>query len=133
MAIPLIGAGLGAGLGTAASSAGAGIGAGAMGAGAAGGAGFWGQFGQMFGGGGGGGMPGGMGGGMSGQTQGNAMSGLGALLSGKGDAMRRLSATFRGPTMPFLPHLNTSQVGPNVNPGQIGLSQLLAQIATRRG
>lgn len=127
MAIPVIGAGLGAGFGTAASSAGAG----AVGAGAAGGAGFWGQFGQMFGGG-GGGMAGGMGG-MSGQTQGNAMSGLGALLSGKGDAMRRLSATFRGPTMPFLPHLNTSQVGPNVNPGQIGLSQLLAQIATRRG
>lgn len=45
----------------------------------------------------------------------------------------RLSEMVRGPTMPFLPKLNTSQVGPNINPGQIGLAQLLAQIATRRG
>jgi hypothetical protein len=35
--------------------------------------------------------------------------------------------------MPLMPHLNTSQVGPNLNPGQMGLSQLLATIATRRG
>lgn len=45
----------------------------------------------------------------------------------------RLSEMVRGPTMPFLPNLNTSQVGPNINPGQVGLAQLLAQIATRRG
>jgi hypothetical protein len=112
----------------AAGSAG-GLTAGAAGAGAAAGGGsLWQQFQSMYGGG-----AGGMGGGPSGQTQGAAMGGLGALLSGKGDAMRRLSATFRGPTMPLMPHLNTSQVGPNLNPGQMGLSQLLATIATRRG
>lgn len=45
----------------------------------------------------------------------------------------RLAEMVRGPTMPFMPKLNTSQVGPNLNPGQVGLAQLLSQIATRRG
>lgn len=45
----------------------------------------------------------------------------------------RLGEMLRGPTMPFMPKLNTSAVGPNVNPGQVGLAALLAQIATRRG
>lgn len=63
----------------------------------------------------------------------NAVDMVGAATAGQGDAMRRLSSTFRGPTMPFLPHLNTSQVGPNRNPGQEGLAMLLQQIAGRRG
>lgn len=45
----------------------------------------------------------------------------------------RLSEMVRGPTMPFMPKLNTGPVGPNVNPGQMGLANLLAQITSRRG
>lgn len=90
-----------------------------MGAGgAAGGGGFWGQFSQMMKG------PGGAA---------NAVDLMGAATAGMGDSYRRLSSTFRGPTMPFLPHLNTSQVGPNRNPGQENLAMLLQQIAGRRG
>lgn len=97
--------------------------------------GFWQQFSSMYGG----------GGGSQAAPQGGAPSnpftsklGPGAqLATGYLDNLEnragRLGEMLRGPTMPFLPHLNTSQVGPNKNPGQIGLSHLLAQIATRRG
>lgn len=112
---------------------------GAMPGGAQGG-GFWQQFQSMYGGGAPGGAP---------TTGGAAPSNpftakLGkmgmpgvetatAYLDNLENRVGRLSEMYRGPTMPFRPHLNTSQVGPNMNPGQMGLSQLLASIATRRG
>lgn len=100
---------------------------------------FWQQFQQMYGG--GGGAPGAApasGGAPAPSNPFTAKMGQGAQLAtayldNLENRVGRLSEMYRGPTMPFRPHLNTSQVGPNVNPGQIGLSQLLASIATRRG
>lgn len=97
---------------------------------------FWQQFAQMYGG----------GGGAAGQPAAQTRSSnpftdkmgqdsqlITAYLDNLENRAGRLSEMVRGPTMPFLPNLNTSQVGPNINPGQVGLAQLLAQIATRRG
>ena len=131
MAIPaLLAAGGGAGAMSAAGGAGAAAGGAGAAAGAAGAGGFWSQFGGMFGKG-GGGMGGQQGGGMANMT--GMLGGLG-IGGGKLNAsISQLSQMMRGPTMPFLPHLNTSQVGPNTNPGLIGLASLLQQISARRG
>ncbi len=131
MALPLLAAGgIGAGAtGAVAGGAGAaagGLGAAGAGAGAAGAGGFWGQFGNMFGKGGGQ-----QGGGMANMT--GMMGGLGIGGGKLNSSISQLSQLMRGPTMPFLPHLNTSQVGPNHNPGLIGLASLLQQISSRRG
>lgn len=120
MAIPLIGAigtklGVGAASGVGAGAAGAGAGAAG---GAAGGAGIWGQFSSMF---------------KGPQGGENAAGMMGGLLSPGPSKISTLAQLMRGPTMPFLPHLNTSQVGPNSNPGLVGLASLLQQIASRRG
>jgi hypothetical protein len=90
-----------------------------MGGAGAGGGGFWGQFGQLFK-------------GQDGAQNATAMAGQ--LLGGGGNSkISTMAQLMRGPTMPFLPHLNTSQVGPNQNPGMANLASLLQQIAGRRG
>lgn len=108
---------------------------------AQGGGGFWQQFQQMYG----GGMPQGgapQGGGAPPSNPFTAKIGpmgakgaeiVTAYLDNLENRIGRASEMYRGPTMPFRPHLNTSQAGPLPNPGQMGLSQLLASIATRRG
>lgn len=107
---------------------------------------FWAQFAQMYGGSGAtpqinSARPPASGGGQSSNPYTDKLSQMGvpgvdlitAYLDNLENRTGRLSEMVRGPTMPFLPKLNTSQVGPNINPGQIGLAQLLSQIATRRG
>lgn len=127
MAIPaLLAAGGGAGALGAVGGAAGGMTAGAGAAGAAGAGGFWNQFGSMFG----------KGAGQQGGGMANATGMLGSLGVGGGKlnaSISQLAQLMRGPTMPFLPNLNTSQVGPNTNPGLIGLASLLQQISARRG
>lgn len=114
--------------------------------GAAGGAGaagpsFWTRFSQMFGRGGVPGMAPGMGSGGGGPASSNPFtSKLGsgaelvtAYLDNLENRIGRSSEMFRGPTTPFLPHLNTGGAGPNINPGQEQLAALLRAIASRRG
>lgn len=119
----------------------AGVGAGTTGGGSPG---FWQQFAQQYGGAGAtpqinSARPPTSGGGKSSNPYTDKLSQMGvpgvdlitAYLDNLENRTGRLSEMVRGPTMPFLPKLNTSQVGPNGNPGQIGLAQLLTQIATR--
>ena len=100
-------------------------------------AGFWQKFMQQYGGG-GGQAPAQAGGQAPPSNPFTAKLGQGAqlgtaYLDNLENRAGRLGEMLRGPTMPFMPNLNTSQVGPNTNPGQMGLGALLAQIATRRG